>query len=135
MSQNKVILKLKDPVLFSDGKPIKDASGEKRSKETLQKLTPVQIASGLPDFTVGQALIGLMNAKESPSVDQLSKYSRLTTKIRDKIELDKGEWSVEQKDLLDLQEIFKEADPKHFNVNTHGQIYNKIQDLLIKSTA
>jgi len=129
------ILNLKDPVTNPDGSNLKDASKETRSQEELAKLTVAQVIASYPDFTLGQAIIGLINAKSnSANIEEISKLSRLLSKIRNKMLTNKGEWKIEKQELLDLQEIFTKADPKTLNVNLHGQIYNKIQDLLIQVT-
>jgi len=134
-AEKTTILKLKDTVTNPDGTPLKDASKENRSQEELTKLKPLQILASYPDFTVGQALVGLINSKRNlESMEEISKLSHLLAKIRNKMLTDKGEWHIEKQELLDLQEIFTKADPKTLNVNLHGQVYNKIQDLLIKVT-
>ena len=130
-----VILKLKDPITNIDGSPAKDGSKENRPQEVLNKLTNSQILASWPALTIGQALMGLINSKKPETVEEMSKYSVLLTKIQNKMLTAKGEWHTEKQELLDLQDVFKKADPKTLNVNLHGQIYNKIQDLLIKSTA
>ena len=130
------ILKLKDVVTNPDGTTLKDGSQENRSQVELQKLTPKQILESYPDFTIGKALIGLIsNKKNVKDMMEAAKLERLSAKIRNKMLTDKGEWQVDQQELLDLKEIFDKTDPTTINVNLHGQIYNKLQDLLIKVTA
>lgn len=136
MTEKTVVLKLHDVIINPDGTHLKDASKETRSQEELVKLTPEQIVSSYPDFTVGMTLIGLINAKQNvKSVEEMSKLSTLLTKLRNKTLTNKGEWHVEKNELLELQTIFTNADPKTLSVNVHGQVYNKIQDLLIQATA
>jgi len=134
-TEKTTILNLKEPLTNPDGSNLKDGGKETRSQEELAKLTPAQVIAAYPDFTLGQGIIGLINAKSnSANIEEISKLSRLLSKIRNKMLTDKGEWKVEKQELLDLQEIFNKADPKTLNVNIHGQIYNKIQDLLIQVT-
>ena len=135
-SEKTVILKLHDPIINPDGTILKDASKENRSQVELAKLTPPQILGGYPDFTTGSALLGLINGKQNiQNIEEISKLSVLLTKIRNKVQTNKGEWHIEKQELLSLKGIFDTADPKTLNVNVHGQVYNKIQDLLIQITA
>ena len=132
-SEKTVTLKLKEPIINPDGSVLKDMSKEDRSQEILSKLTPKQIMDYYPPFTTGAALFGLINKKANMTdMEEISKLSHLLTKIRNKLETAKGEWNMEKKDLLDIKEVFDKADPKTLNVNVHGQIYNRIQDLLIQ---
>lgn len=133
-NENTVILNLKDPITNVDGSPAKDGSNETRSQEELAKLNQKQILASWPDLTIGQTLLGLINSKKPETVEEMSKYSVLLAKIQNKMQTAKGEWHIEKQELLGLQDVFKKADPKTLNVNLHGQVYNKIQDLLIKST-
>jgi hypothetical protein len=64
----------------------------------------------------------------------MAKLQRLIVKIRNKLQSGKGEWMIEKQELLDLKEVFDKIDPKDMQTSLHGQIYNKIQDLLIKVT-
>lgn len=130
-----VILKLKDGVTNPDGSPAKDASKETRSQQDLSKLSQSEIMKSWPPLTVGITLVGLINSRKPENTDEMSKLSRMLTKVRNKMLTDKGEWKIDQQELLDLMEIFDKADPKTLNVSLHGQIYNKIQDLLLKTAA
>lgn len=135
-TEKKIILKLKQTIINPDGTHAKDGSKENRSQEELTKLTQSQILDSWPDLTIGQTLIALINKKNNlENVEEMSKLSYLLAKIRNKMLTDKGEWEIEKQELLDLQDVFKKTDPKTLNVNIHGQIYNKIQDLLILSTS
>ena len=129
-------LKLKDPLINPDGTNLKDASKENRSQEELLKLKPSEITASYPDFTVGQALVTLINNKNNAeNIEEIAKLSRLIVKIRNKMLTGKGEWHIEKQELLDLEEIFKKVDPKTLNINLHGQVYNKIKDLLLQVTS
>jgi len=130
------ILKLKDVITNPDGTTLKDGSKENRSQVELAKLTAKEILASYPDFTIGKALIGLIsNKKNVKDIMEAAKLERLSVKIRNKMLTDKGEWQVDKQELLDLKEIFDKTEPATINVNLHGQIYNKLQDLLIKVTA
>lgn len=133
MSEDKkVVLNLKTEILNIDGSVAKDSGKETRTKEELGKLSAKQVMDSWPPITVGTLLIGLINSIKPDSIDTLSKYSTMLTKIRNKLETDKGEWHIEKQELLNLQDVFKKADSTTLNVNFHGQAYNIIQDLLIK---
>jgi len=134
-TEKTAILNLKDVILNPDGTNLKDGSKEDRSPEDLKKLTPAQVLAPYPDFTVGAALIGLINTRKPENVEEMSKLSRLLGKVRTKMLTDKGQWQVEKQEILDLQEIFTKSKPETLSVNIHGQVYNKLQDLLIKVTA
>jgi len=134
-TQTTAILKLKDIVTNPDGTPLKDASKETRSQEVLSKLTRKQILDSYPDFTIGIALIGLINNKTNvKDMMQAAKLERLSCKIRNKMLPANGEWKIDKQELLDLVEVFNTADTTTISINIHGQIYNKLQDLLLKVT-
>jgi len=136
MSEEKtVILNLKDTLTNPDGTSAKDGSKETRSQEELSKLTQTELLKSWPDLTIGQILLALINGKKNlENMEEVSKLSRLLAKIRNKMLTDKGKWNIEKQELLDLQEVFNKSDPKTLNVNLHGQVYNKIQDLLVQVT-
>lgn len=128
------VLKLKEGVTNPDGTPAKDGSKDNRPQEVIAKLKPSEIIASWPNLTVGQTLIGLINSRKPETIDDLSKMQRLLVKIRNKMLTVKGEWTIEKQELLDLEEVFQKSDPKTLNVNLHGQVYNKIKDLLIQAT-
>jgi len=129
------VLKLKEGVTNPDGTPAKDGSKENRPQEVLLKLKQSEIIANWPPLTIGQTLIGLINSRKPETIDDMSKLERLLVKIRNKMLTAKGEWNIEKQELLDLEEIFQKSDPKTLNVNLHGQVYNKIKDLLIQATS
>lgn len=129
------VLKLKEGLTNPDGTPAKDGSKENRPQEVLAKLTQSEVIARWPDLTIGQTLIGLINSRKPETIDDMSKLERLLVKIRNKMLTAKGEWQIEKQELLDLEEIFQKSDPKTLNVNLHGQVYNKIKDLLIQATS
>lgn len=128
------VLKLKEGVTNPDGTPAKDGSKENRPQEVLAKLKQSELLASWPDLTIGQTLIGLINSRKPENIDDMSKLQRLLVKIRNKMLTTKGEWNIEKQELLDLEDVFQKSDPKTLNVNLHGQVYNKIKDLLIQAT-
>jgi len=129
------VLKLKEGVTNPDGTPAKDGTKDDRPQEVITKLKPSQIMASWPPLTIGQTLIGLINSRKPETIDDMSKMQRLLVKIRNKMLTAKGEWNIEKQELLDLEEVFQKSDPKTLNVNLHGQVYNKIKDLLIQATS
>ncbi len=129
------VLKLKEGVTNPDGTPAKDGSKEDRPQEVLVKLKQSEVIRSWPDLTIGQTLIGLINSRKPETIDDMSKLQRLLVKIRNKMLTAKGEWTIEKQELLDLEEVFQKSDPKTLNVNLHGQVYNKIKDLLLQASS
>ena len=135
MSDEKtVVLKLKDNIINPDGTAAKDASSQDLSQQELLTIKPSQMQNW-PNLTIGEILIRLINNRKPENIEDMSKLQRLLVKIRNKIQTGKGEWNIEKQELLDLQEVFSKSDPKTFNVNLHGQVYNKLQDLLVQLTS
>jgi len=121
-------LNLKDPLLTAMGEEMKDSSDIDRTK--LASYTKEQMIK-LPSFNVGNGLVALINGKKNcKDVEEMAKMSRIIVKIRNKMLTANGEWKVTKDELLDIENIFKSAPPAELNVQIHGQIYNKIQDLL-----
>ncbi len=132
-NNEKVSLFLNEPVLESNGLPVKDAGQEKRSIEHLSKLTVDQISQGLPIFTKGVFIINIINnLTNCKDMEELSKYQRLIVKVKNKTLTEKGEWVVTKDDLLDLKGVFDKVEMNKTSVNLHGQLYNEILDLLVK---
>lgn len=129
-----VTLQLKDSLTNPDGSPAKDGSKETRTQEQLVKLSQTQILASWPDLTMGQTLIALINNRKPENIEEMSKLQRILVKIRNKMQTAKGEWKIDKQELLDLQEVFTKSDPTTLNVNLHGQVYNKLQDLLVQVT-
>lgn len=135
MSDEKTVtLSLKDSLTNPDGTPAKDGSKEIRPQAELVKLSQTQILASWPDLTLGQTLIALINNRKPENIEEMSKLQRILVKIRNKMQTAKGEWRIEKQELLDLQEVFTKSDPTTLNVNLHGQVYNKLQDLLVQVT-
>lgn len=133
--EKKVILKLKDTMMNPDGSVAKSGNKENRSQAELAKLTEKQMMESWPPLTMGELILALINNKKNlENIEEISKLSRLLSKIKNKMVTDKGEWRIEKQELLDLQEVFQKSDVKTLNVNLHGQVYNKIQDLLLQVT-
>lgn len=133
MPEKSTKLQLKDALTNADGSEIKDGQNETRSHEELSKLTLGERMSTLPVLTFGTALLGMINNKKNiDNVEQMATLQRLLVKIRNKLQTNKGEWDVEKGELLELKALFDKMDPKEIQVNLHGQMYCKIQDLLIK---
>lgn len=133
--QTKTILKLKEPLTNADGSEAKDAGSLNLSQKEIFEMKPDDMKKW-PSLTMGSTLLGLINSKKNlESIEQISKLQALSAKINNKMKTDKGEWHIEKQELMDLEELFKSADPKTLNVNLHGQVYNKIKDLLIQATA
>ena len=128
------VLKLKEGVTNPDGTPAKDASKEDISQQELMTIKPSEMKNW-PILTIGQTLINLINTRRPETIDDMSKLQRLLVKIRNKMLTAKGEWQIEKQELIDLEEVFQKSDPKTLNVNLHGQVYNKIKDLLIQAAS
>jgi len=130
------VLKLKDTVINPDGTIAKDNTKENRSQVELSKLTKTEITKNWPNLTVGITLIGVINSRQNiENIEEASTLQRLLVKIRNKLQTGKGEWNIEQQEILDLKQVFEKADPKTLNVNLHGQVYNKLNDLLLQVTS
>lgn len=130
------ILKLKDTVTNPDGSPAKDATKENRSQVELSTLNITEITKNYPNLTVGVTLIGIINGRKNiENIEEASTLQRLLVKIRNKLQTGKGEWNIEKQEILDLKQVFEKADPKTINVNLHGQVYNKLNDLLLQVTS
>lgn len=135
MPEKTTVLKLKVPLINADGSDIKDGQNDKRPQEELAKMTMIQRMEAWPPLTIGNALLGLINNKKNiENVEQMATMQRLLVKIRNKLQTNKGEWNIEKSELMELKAIFDKMDPKEMQVNLHGQMYNKINDLLLKVT-
>lgn len=133
MPDEKTTLKLKESLTNPDGSPAKDSTGQNLSQQELFAVKPNEMKTWL-NLTIGQTLMALINNRKPENIEEMSKLQRLLSKIRNKMLTNKGEWQIEKQELLDLQDVFNKSDPKTLNVNLHGQVYNKLQDLLIKCT-
>ena len=123
-----VIFKLKDPLLSVLGEEMKDSSEVERSK--LATYTKAQMVN-LPSYNSGIGRISLINNKKNcKDLEEMAKMSRMIVKIRNKMTTAHGEWTITKDELLDIEDVFKSAPPAELSVQIHGQIYNKIQDLL-----
>ncbi len=127
------VLKLKEGVTNPDGSPAKDGSKQDISQQELLIIKPSEMKHW-PILTIGEILIRLINSRKPETIDDMSKLQRLLVKIRNKMLTAKGEWNIEKQELLDLEDVFQKSDPTKLNVNLHGQVYNKIKDLLIQAT-
>ncbi len=126
---------LNNPVLNADGTITKDGSKETRSQEELQKLSQVDVIKGWPPLTKGQVLLGLINSKSNcENLEEMAKLQRLLVKIRNKSLTERGEWKANKEELLDVKAVFDKTPMDQLNINLHGQIYNEIQDLILKVT-
>ena len=126
---------LNDAVTNADGTIAKDGSKETRSQAELQQLPQADIIKGWPPLTKGQILLGLINNKSNcENLEEMAKFQRLLVKIRNKTLTERGEWKVSKDNLLDLKSVFDKTPMDQLNVNLHGQVYNEIQDLLLKVT-
>lgn len=133
-SDKKIVLKLKTELLNVDGSTAKDPSKDNHTKSQLVNLPPSELSKDWPPLTLGILLIGLINNRDNiENVEEIAKLSNIIVKIRNKMLTDKGEWIMEKQELLDLADAFKKGNMKKMNVYLHGQAYNIIQDLLIKS--
>ena len=121
-------LLLKEPLINADGTPTKDTS--KISPQAAQMLTP-EAFEKLPNFSFGEALLALINNKKNcKDLEEMAKMQRLLVSLRNKLETNKGEWSLTKDDLIELENLFKTTPINELNVTLHGQMYNKIKDLL-----
>ena len=127
---------LNNPVLNADGTITKDGSKETRSQEELQKLSQADVIKGWPPLTKGQIILALINNKSNcENLEEMAKLQRLLVKIRNKSLTERGEWKMNKDQLLDVKAVFDKTPMDQLNINLHGQIYNEIQDLILKVTA
>lgn len=123
-----VVFNLKDPLLSVLGEEMKDTSEVDKSK--LATYTKAQMVN-LPSYSIGIGLISLINNKKNcKDLEEMSKMSRMIVKIRNKMVTAHGEWTITKDELLDIEDVFKSAPPAELSIHIHGQIYNKIQDLI-----
>lgn len=135
MPEKTAKLELKAALINADGSDIKDGQKDKRPQEELAKMSMVKRMEAWPALTFGTALLGMINNKKNiENVEQMATLQRLLVKIRNKMQTAKGEWNIEKGELLDLKALFDKMEPKDMQVNLHGQMYNKLQDLLLKVT-
>ena len=129
MSDTKTVkFSLKDPLINADGTHIKDTSA--LSQTDLQNLKKEDYQKQ-PPLSTGQALLGLINNKRNcKDLEEMGKMQRLLTTIRTKLHTGNGAWNVNKEELLEVENVFKTAPIAELSVNLHGQIYQKIQDLL-----
>jgi len=126
-----VTLNLKAPLLTPVGDDMKDSSGIDRAK--LAAYT-TDDHKKLPPFTIGTGLIALINGKKNcKDLEEMGKMSRLITTLRTKLDVNVGKWKISKEELLELETVFKTAPIAELNIQVHGQIYEKIQDLLRQS--
>jgi hypothetical protein len=133
MSDTKtVILSLKDSLTNADGTKVKDTSDiTQQQLQTLKK----EDFEKLPNLSLGTALLVLINNKKNcKDLEEMSKMQRLLTAIRTKLNTGVGVWNIEKDSLLEIEQVFKTAPIEELNVNLHGQIYSKIQDLIRQLT-
>lgn len=126
-----ISLILKEPIISAMGEEMKDSSEIDRTK--LATYTKEQMAA-LPSYTIGAGLVALINGKKNcKDLEEMAKMSRMIVRIRNKMLTANGEWKISKDELLDIENIFKSAPLAELNIQIHGQIYNKIQDLLRQS--
>lgn len=135
MTEKTTKLELKSTLINADGTPIKDGQNDTRKQEDLIKMTIQERMVAWPELTFGTALLGLINNKKNvENIEQMATLQRLLVKIRNKMGTAKGVWDIEKGELLEIKAVFDKMDPKEIQVNMHGQMFNKIQDLLLKVT-
>lgn len=131
-TEQKVVLKLKDPLLTPSGENMKDTSDVDRMK--IATLTKEDLTS-LPNFTMGSALLALINGKKNcKDLEEMATMQRLLVKIRNKMLTDKGEWGITKDELVEIEGVFKSAPIAELNIGIHGQMLGTIQDLLRKTS-
>ena len=107
-----VILKLKDPVLNIEEEPlkniekVKDKTKDDGRGNRIPK-TPDEIEKEAPNLLRGELLSGmLINGCKPKDKEQAARIKRLATKIRNITLKGKGDWEVNEKELLEVEELF-----------------------------
>lgn len=119
------------------GEKFLNQSKEKRTPEELSKLSRDQIRAVLPAMTLGEALsITLGNKHDCENMAESAKFHRLLAKVNNKNMTGSGEWKADKIELKDLKDCLDSIKPipNQFGLSVvlHGQIYNMIDEYLLK---